>query len=142
MIQKNFCDIFSDQASDPNLAQFFNLVKCLQGQKGGFSNNIDPAQWNNFQNNPGGNNLFNMWNRYGIKYSHVQTLCKYSPSFFRRILNRNNNNQPMRNGGNQGGPQQGWPQPPNNNNQYRPNQPMPGVHPGDHNNRQGWNYNG
>ena len=96
---------------DPNLAQFSNLVKCLEQEQGrsSGSGNMDWRQWQNVAQS---NDLSNVWNR--------QT----TPPWGRPGDQRPPIRGPGYNQGNQG----------YNNNPG--GQPRPGVHPDDWNNRQ------
>ena len=96
---------------DPNLAQFSNLVKCLE-QEQGRKSNVGNMDWRQWQNVAQSNDLSNVWNR--------QT----TPPWMRP--------------GNQRPPNQGpgYNQGPAYNNNPGMQQPRPGVHPDDYNNRQ------
>ena len=94
---------------DPNLAQFSNLVKCLEQQQGR-SSGVGNMDWRQWQNVAQSNDLSNVWNR--------QT----TPPWMRP--------------GNQRPPVRGQPQPGQVNYNNPSGQPRPGVHPDDWNNRQ------
>jgi len=94
---------------DPNLAQFSNLVKCLEQQQGR-SSGVGNMDWRQWQNVAQSNDLSNVWNR--------QT----TPPWMRP--------------GNQRPPMRGQPQPGQVNYNNPSGQPRPGVHPDDWNNRQ------
>lgn len=108
-------DLSPGEQRDPNLAQFSNLVKCLEQEQGRKSNvgNMDWRQWQNVvKSNDQSNDLNNVWNR--------QTTA------------------PWMRPGNQRPPNQGpgYNQNPGYNNNPGVQQPRPGVHPDDYNNRQ------
>ena len=95
---------------DPNLAQFSNLVKCLEQQQGR-SSGVGNMDWRQWQNVAQSNDLSNVWNR--------QT----TPPWMRP--------------GNQRPPVRGQPQPGQQGYNNNPSgaQPRPGVHPDDWSNR-------
>lgn len=100
-------DLSPGEKRDPNLAQFSNLVKCLE-QEQGRSSGVGNMDWRQWQNVAQSNDLSNVWNR-------------QTPAWTRPGDQR----PPMQ------GP--GYNQGYNNN---PSGQPRPGVHPDDWNNRQ------
>ena len=106
------CNLFFliGEQRDPNLAQFSNLVKCLEQQQGR-SSGVGNMDWRQWQNVAQSNDLSNVWNR--------QT----TPPWMRP--------------GNQRPPVRGQPQPGQQGYNNNPSgaQPRPGVHPDDWSNR-------
>ena len=55
-------NLFLAEQRDPNLAQFSNLVKCLE-QEQGRSSGVGNMDWRQWQNVAQSNDLSNVWNR-------------------------------------------------------------------------------
>jgi len=104
-------DLSPGEQQDPNLAQFSNLVKCLEQQQGRSSGG-GSMDWRQWQNVAQSNDLSNVWNR-------QQTTPPWQrPGDQRPPIRGPGNNQAPGYSNNPGG------------------QPRPGVHPDDWNNRQ------
>lgn len=106
MLSVNCLLFFSEEASDPGLAQFSKMVKCLSQQQGGrLGSSLSGPEWNQFNTMPG---------------------MQFVPNWNNPNANRPRQQQPNPGGGNW--PQQGsQPRPGVNRNDWRGGVGRPGV---------------